>query len=201
MWILPWGRNADVALDAGVDHEACPLGLAPTSSTTAALALGDALAVCLMEKHHFTADQFAVFHPGGSLGKRLLMTVDMVMHKGDDNPVIGSGALVKDALFVMTDKGMGAVNAIDENGVLAGLLTDGDVRRGLKNGTEFLNRPVQDVMTVSPKVITADRLAAEALHVMEKHSPHPITVLPVVDENGKAVGMVHITDLLKQGVV
>ncbi len=195
------GRNADVALDAGVDHEACPLGLAPTSSTTAALALGDALAVCLMEKHHFTADQFAVFHPGGSLGKRLLMTVDMVMHKGDDNPVIGSGALVKDALFVMTDKGMGAVNAIDENGVLAGLLTDGDVRRGLKNGTEFLNRPVQDVMTVSPKVITADRLAAEALHVMEKHSPHPITVLPVVDENGKAVGMVHITDLLKQGVV
>ena len=87
------GRNADVALDAGVDHEACPLGLAPTSSTTAALALGDALAVCLMEKHHFTADQFAVFHPGGSLGKRLLMTVDMVMHKGDDNPVIGSGAL------------------------------------------------------------------------------------------------------------
>lgn len=194
-------QNADVVLDAGVKREAGKLGLAPTSSTTAALALGDALAISLMEEHHFTADQFAVFHPGGSLGKRLLMTVDMVMHKGKDNPVIARTASVKDALFVMTDKGLGAVNIIDSEGKLLGLMTDGDVRRGLNGGTDFLNHPVEDVMTAHPMVITKDKLAAEALHRMDEHRPHPITVLPVVDENGKSVGMVHVTDLLRQGVV
>lgn len=194
-------KDADVVLDAGVKKEACPLGLAPTSSTTAALALGDALAVCLMDVHHFTADQFAVFHPGGSLGKRLLLTVDMVMHKDGDNPLIAAGKTVKDALFVMTDKGMGAVSAVDEDGRLLGLLTDGDVRRGLKNGADFLNRTVEEAMTKDPAVITKDRLAAEALHMMEQHRPHPITVLPVVDEEKKAIGMVHVTDLLRQGVM
>lgn len=194
-------QNADVVLDAGVKREAGKLGLAPTSSTTAALALGDALAISLMEEHHFTADQFAVFHPGGSLGKRLLMTVDMVMHKEKDNPVISRTASVKDALFVMTDKGLGAVNIIDDEGKLLGLMTDGDVRRGLNQGTDFLNHPVEDVMTAHPMVITKDKLAAEALHRMDEHRPHPITVLPVVDEEGKSVGMVHVTDLLRQGVV
>lgn len=194
-------RNADVVLDAGVKREAGKLGLAPTSSTTAALALGDALAISLMEEHHFTADQFAVFHPGGSLGKRLLMTVDMVMHKGRDNPVISRGASVKDALFVMTDKGLGAVNIIDDEGKLLGLMTDGDVRRGLNQGSDFLNHPVESVMTVHPMVITREKLAAEALHLMDEHRPHPITVLPVVDQEGKSVGMVHVTDLLRQGVV
>ncbi len=194
-------KNADVALYAGVSHEAGSLGLAPTSSTTAALALGDALAIALMEDNHFTADKFAIFHPGGSLGKRLLLTVDMVMHKGADHPILGRTATVKDALFVMTDKGLGAVNVIDEDGRLLGLLTDGDVRRGLKNGVEFLNESVETVMTKTPQVITADKLAAEALHLMDDHKPHPITVLPVVDEAGRAVGMLHVTDLLRQGVV
>lgn len=194
-------KNADVVLDAGVAREAGKLGLAPTSSTTAALALGDALAISLMEKHHFTADQFAVFHPGGSLGKRLLMTVDMVMHKGEDNPVISQEAAVKDALFVMTAKGLGAVNVVDRDGALLGLLTDGDVRRGLSGGTDFLNHSVSSVMTKHPMVITKEKLAAEALHVMDEHKPHPITVLPVVDEKGRAVGMIHVTDLLRQGVV
>lgn len=194
-------KNADVVLDAGVDHEADSLGLAPTSSTTAALALGDALAVCLMERHHFTADNFAVFHPGGSLGKRLLLTVDMVMHKGEDNPVILETKSVKDALFAMTDKGLGAVSVVDADGILKGLMTDGDVRRGLEKGEGFLSLPVENVMTESPMVIAKDRLAAEALHRMEQHKPHPITVLPVADEAGKAIGMVHITDLLRQGVV
>lgn len=194
-------KEADAVLDAGVAREAGALGLAPTSSTTAALAMGDALAISLMEKHHFTADQFAVFHPGGSLGKRLLLTVEMVMHHGEDNPVIGEEKSVKDALFVMTDKGLGAVNVIDGEGKLLGLMTDGDVRRGLKAGTEFLNNPVKEAMTKSPEVITKEKLAAAALHLMEGHKPHPITVLPVVDEEGKAIGMLHVTDLLRQGVV
>lgn len=194
-------RNADAVLDAGVSKEADSLGLAPTSSTTAALALGDALAVTLMERNHFTADNFAVFHPGGSLGKKLLMTVSMVMHKGEDNPLISENASVKDALFVMTDKGLGAVSVVNAEGKLVGLLTDGDVRRGLKTGADFLSLPVSGVMTVAPLVISKEKLAAEALHIMEKHMPHPITVLPVADEEGNAIGMVHITDLLKQGVV
>ena len=194
-------RNSDVVLYAGAEKEADSLGLAPTSSTTAALALGDALAVTLMEKMHFTADNFAVFHPGGSLGRRLLLTVEMVMHKGDNNPVIFENSSIKDALFAMTDKGLGAVSVIDENYMLQGLMTDGDVRRGLENGINFLSLPVKEGMTKKPIVITPDKLAAEALHLMEKHVPHPITVLPVVDNNGKSVGMIHITDLLRQGVV
>ena len=194
-------KNSDVVLYAGAEKEADSLGLAPTSSTTAALALGDALAVTLMEKMHFTADNFAVFHPGGSLGRRLLLTVEMVMHKGDNNPVIFENSSIKDALFAMTDKGLGAVSVIDENYMLQGLMTDGDVRRGLENGINFLSLPVKEGMTKKPIVITPDKLAAEALHLMEKHVPHPITVLPVVDNNGKSVGMIHITDLLRQGVV
>ena len=194
-------KNSDVVLYAGAEKEADSLGLAPTSSTTAALALGDALAVTLMEKMHFTADNFAVFHPGGSLGRRLLLTVEMVMHKGDNNPVIFENSSIKDALFAMTDKGLGAVSVIDENYMLQGLMTDGDVRRGLEKGINFLSLPVKEGMTPKPIVITPDKLAAEALHLMEKHVPHPITVLPVVDNNGKSVGMIHITDLLRQGVV
>ncbi len=194
-------KNSDVVLYAGAEKEADSLGLAPTSSTTAALALGDALAVTLMEKMHFTADNFAVFHPGGSLGRRLLLTVEMVMHKGDSNPVIFENSSVKDALFAMTDKGLGAVSVIDENYMLQGLMTDGDVRRGLEKGINFLSLPVKEGMTKKPIVITPDKLAAEALHLMEKHVPHPITVLPVLDNNGKSVGMIHITDLLRQGVV
>lgn len=194
-------KNSDVVLYAGAEKEADSLGLAPTSSTTAALALGDALAVTLMEKMHFTADNFAVFHPGGSLGRRLLLTVEMVMHKGDNNPVIFENSSIKDALFAMTDKGLGAVSVIDENYMLQGLMTDGDVRRGLENGINFLSLPVKEGMTKKPIVITPDKLAAEALHLMEKHVPHPITVLPVADNNGKSVGMIHITDLLRQGVV
>lgn len=193
-------RNADAVLDAGVKKEADSLGLAPTSSTTAALALGDALAVCLMERHHFTADNFAIFHPGGALGKKLLLTVEMVMHKGDENPLISETASVKDALFVMTDKGLGAVSVVDQEGRLKGLMTDGDVRRGLEKGMDFLTRPVGEAMTKNPQLISKERLAAEALHRMEQHEPHPITVLPVV-ENEKAIGMLHITDLLKQGVM
>ena len=194
-------KNSDVILDASVEKEACPLGLAPTTSTTVALALGDALAIVLLSCHHFTKNQFAIYHPGGALGRKLLMTVENVMHKGNDNPVISEDSIVQDALFMMTEKGLGAVSVVDEEGRLVGLVTDGDVRRGLETGSNFLQWPVDAMMTKNPRQITRDKLAAEALHIMEKNQPRPITVLPVVDGDGKAVGMVHLTDLLRQGVV
>lgn len=194
-------KNADVTLLVSVESEACPLGLAPTTSTTAALALGDALAICLLEEHQFTAEKFAVFHPGGSLGRKLLLTVESVMHKGEENPTISKDTTVKEALFVMTNKGLGAVTVIDETGKLLGLVTDGDIRRGMDKGDAFLVKSVAEIMTVNPKTITKDKLAAEALHVMEDHAPRPITVLPVVGDHGESLGMVHITDLLKRGIV
>ena len=195
------GKNADVILDVGVSKEACPLGLAPTSSTTAALAYGDALALALLKKHNFTASQFAIFHPGGSLGRKLLLTVGNIMHKGDENPTVLADTTVQDALFVITDKGLGAVSVVDEKGIMQGVLTDGDIRRGLSKGVDFLQRPVRELMTANPKTITQDKLAAQALHLMESNKPKPITVLPVLDENRKVIGLLHMTDLVRQGVV
>jgi len=195
------GKNADVILDVGVSKEACPLGLAPTSSTTAALAYGDALALALLKKHNFTASQFVIFHPGGSLGRKLLLTVGNIMHKGDENPTVLADTTVQDALFVITDKGLGAVSVVDENGVMQGVLTDGDIRRGLSKGVDFLQRPVKELMTANPKTITEDKLAAQALHLMESNKPKPITVLPVLDKERKVIGLLHMTDLLRHGVV
>ena len=195
------GRQADIVLNVGVTREACPLGLAPTSSTTAALAYGDALAIELLSARKFTADQFAVFHPGGSLGRKLLLTVENVMHKGDENPVVTGEMLVEDALFVITDKGLGAVSVIDDDKKMIGVLTDGDIRRGLSKGFDFLTRPVVELMTKSPKTITKDKLAAEALHIMESNKPRPITVLPVIDAEKHVIGLLHMTDLVHQGVI
>ena len=193
-------KNSDVVLDVGVKREACPLGLAPTSSTTAALAFGDALAMALMGKHHFTSKQFAVFHPGGSLGRKLLLTVGDIMHSGSENPVVKGTATVTEALFIITDKGLGAVSVVDDNNIMIGLLTDGDIRRGLSKGVDFLKRPVTELMTKSPKFITKEKLAAQALHIMESHTPKPITVLPVLDEERHVIGLLHMTDLVRQGV-
>ena len=194
-------KNSDVVLDVGVKREACPLGLAPTSSTTAALAFGDALAMALMGQHHFTSKQFAVFHPGGSLGRKLLLTVGNIMHSGSENPIVHGTATVTEALFVITDKGLGAVSVVDENDIMIGLLTDGDIRRGLSKGMDFLKRPVTELMTKNPKFITKDKLAAQALHIMESHTPKPITVLPVLDEERHVIGLLHMTDLVRKGVV
>lgn len=194
-------KNADVVLNVGVSKEACPLGLAPTSSTTAALAYGDALALALLQRHHFTASQFAIFHPGGSLGRRLLLTVGDIMHSGEENPVVVGETTVQEALFVITDKGLGAVSVIDADGVMQGVLTDGDIRRGLSKGVDFLQRPVTELMTKQPKTITKDKLAAQALHIMESNHPKPITVLPVIDADNKVIGLLHMTDLVRQGVV
>ena len=197
----PLAKNSDVVLDVGVEKEACPLGLAPTSSTTAALAYGDAIALALLQKRNFTASQFAVFHPGGSLGRKLLLTVGNIMHKGEENPLVSAETTVQEALFVITDKGLGAVSVVDEDGKMLGVLTDGDIRRGLSKGVDFLQRSVADLMTKAPKYITADKLAAQALHLMESNQPKPITVLPVLDENKVVIGLLHMTDLVRQGVV
>ena len=194
-------QNADVFLDVGIEKEACPLGLAPTASTTAALAMGDALAVALLSARNFTPEDFALCHPGGALGRKLLLTVEAVMHGGEDNPVVTLDKTVKEALFVITARGLGATSVIENDGRLAGIITDGDIRRGLENGHDFLDKPVGTLMTKKPRTITKEKLAAYALHLMEKNQPRPITVLPVVDEYQHAIGMIHLTDLLRQGVV
>ena len=195
------GRNADFFIDTGVEREACPLGLAPTASTTATLAMGDALTIALMSARNFTAQNFAVFHPGGALGRKLLLKVENVMHSGEDNPVIHYSRTAKEALFMMTDKGLGATSVVDDEGHFIGLVTDGDIRRCLAKGSEFLDASVENLMTRTPQTITQDKLAASALSLMEKHKPRPITVLPVVDVERNPVGIVHLTDLLRQGVV
>lgn len=182
-------KNSDIVLNVGVTREACPLGLAPTSSTTAALAYGDALALALLSKRKFTASQFAVFHPGGSLGRKLLLTVEDIMHSGTENPLVKADISVQDALFVITDKGLGAVSVVDDDNKMLGVLTDGDIRRGLSKGVDFLKRPVTELMTASPKTITKEKLAAQALHIMESNRPKPITVLPVVDAENHVIGL------------
>ena len=194
-------KNSDIVLNVGVTREACPLGLAPTSSTTAALAYGDALALALLSKRKFTASQFAVFHPGGSLGRKLLLTVEDIMHSGTENPLVKADISVQDALFVITDKGLGAVSVVDNDNKMLGVLTDGDIRRGLSKGVDFLKGPVTELMTASPKTITKEKLAAQALHIMESNRPKPITVLPVVDAENHVIGLLHMTDLVRQGVV
>ena len=194
-------KNSDVVLLAQVEREACPLGFGTNYKYNSSIGLGRCFGGMFTRAHHFTPENFAVFHPGGSLGRRLLLTVENIMHGGEDNPVVHKGATVRDALFVMTEKGLGATSVIDEDGHLIGLVTDGDVRRGLDSGSNFLEWPVEDMMTNMPRTITKDKLAAEALHVMEKNQPRPITVLPVVDEEGHAMGIVHITDLLRRGIV
>ena len=195
------GTNCDYFINIGVEREACVLGLAPTSSTTATLAMGDAIAMALMDERKFTQQDFALFHPGGALGRKLLLTVGDVMHIGEENPVVKIGATVKDAIFEMTAKGLGAVSVVDTNEKFFGIVTDGIIRRALDKSKNFLEEPVENVTHKDALIIDAKKLAAEALSVMDKHKPRPITVLPVVDEDKNVVGMVHLTDLLRKGIV
>lgn len=194
-------KFSDYFINISVEREACPLGLAPTASTTATLAMGDAIAVALMTVRNFTKQEFAMFHPGGALGRRLLLTVENVMHMGEDNPIIFADKSVKDALFVMTEKGLGAVSIIDKDGKFIGLITDGMIRRSLAEDNNFLDERVREIMFKTPLIIRPDAMAASALHVMESHKPNPITVLPVINETGNPVGIVHLTDLLRNGVI
>lgn len=191
-------RESDAHLNAAVDKEACPHNLAPTASTTAALALGDALAVALLDARGFTAEDFARTHPGGSLGRRLLVHVRDVMHTGAALPTVSVSASLKDALLEMTRKGLGMTAAIDNAGRLAGIFTDGDLRRALEKTVDVHTAKLADLMIRNPKTIGPDQLAVEAVERMQELK---INGLLVVDANQKLVGALNMHDLLKAGVV
>jgi len=191
-------READAHLNAAVDKEACPLNLAPTASTTAALALGDALAVALLDARGFSADDFARTHPGGSLGRRLLIHVRDVMHTGDELPKIDHDASLKVALLEMTKKGLGMTAVVDAAGRVAGVFTDGDLRRALEHALDLQQARVTDLMTRNPKTIHADELAVAAVEKMETLK---INGLLVVDADNTLVGALNMHDLLQAGVV
>ncbi|HOP75415.1 MAG TPA: KpsF/GutQ family sugar-phosphate isomerase [Bacillota bacterium] len=191
-------RNSDLVLKVKVTREACPMGLAPTASTTAVLALGDALAVVLSEARQFKPEDYALFHPGGALGRKLLLTVEKLMRTGEENPTIPLDSSVRDAVIAMTTRGnLGAAIIVDDHQTLLGIITDGDLRRILEKYENPLALPVKQVMTANPKAITREKLAAEAMRVMEGDGHHNITVLPVVDEERKVVGVIHLHDVIQ----
>jgi arabinose-5-phosphate isomerase len=191
-------KAAEVNLNVHVTHEACPLNLAPTSSTTAALVMGDALAVALLEARGFTAEDFAFSHPGGALGRRLLLKVENVMHSGDELPHVQRGTLLKNALMEMTLKRLGMTVILEPDGRLAGVFTDGDLRRTLDRNLNIQIATIDEVMTPRGKTVRPDMLAAEALKIMEDHK---ILALVVVDGDDRPIGALNMHDLLRAGVM
>ncbi len=191
-------KNSDYIIDTSVDKEACSLGLAPTASTTAMLAMGDALAVALLEKKGFREKDFALFHPGGILGKRLLLRVDDIMRKGRDNPIVSEGTKVKKALVAITRARAGSASVVDKKGRLTGIFTDGDLRRHIDKDTHITDRIIRDVMTKNPTAITKDKLAAEAFGLLKERK---IDEIPVVDDRNRPIGLLDVQDLLKAGLV
>lgn len=194
----PLAKAAAVNLDASVSQEACPLNLAPTSSTTVSLVLGDALAIALLEARGFTAEDFAFSHPGGALGRRLLLKVESVMHQGAELPVVKRGTPLREALLEMTRKGLGMTVVVEADGRLAGVFTDGDLRRALDRSIDVREAGIDELMTIPGKTIRADALAAEALKLMEDHK---ISALVVIDDNRMPVGALNMHDLLRAGVM
>lgn len=191
-------KFSDVALDINVEKEACSLGLAPTTSTTATLVLGDALAVALLEAKGFTADDFALSHPGGSLGRKLLLTIDEVMAVGHELPLVKHNATVMQALFEISDKGLGMTGVIDDNNNLLGVFTDGDLRRALDKQVDIHESTVEQVMTPKSVTMIQGKLAVDALNLMQKHK---ISAMFIVDDQQKPVGAIKMHTLLKAGVV
>ena len=191
-------KAACANLDVSVDAEACPLNLAPTTSTTATLAMGDALAIDLLEARKFSAEDFAFSHPGGALGRRLLLTVKDIMHQGDQMPSVMAHQSLQDALVEMTQKGFGMTSVMSNDNKLIGIFTDGDLRRIFELKVDIVNTPISEVMTTNPKTIHQNTLAAEALTLMEKSS---ITALIVADDNHYPRGVIHLHDVLRAGVV
>ncbi|MGE3769853.1 MAG: SIS domain-containing protein [Bdellovibrionales bacterium] len=189
------GKAGDIVLTLPAMPEACPMGMAPTTSTTLTLALGDALSVALMETRGFTKDDFGVRHPGGKLGKMLLRVSDL-MHTGEAVPTIHDGATMAEAIMMISKKRMGCVGVVNDGGILLGMITDGDLRRHMDS--HIMDKTVNDVMTKTPKTMTADKLAVEAVALMQDRS---ITQLFVLDEAGRPVGLIHIHDCLKAGLV
>lgn len=194
----PLAQAADVNLDISVETEACPLGLAPTASTTVTLVMGDALAVALLEARGFSAEDFAFSHPGGALGRRLLLKVEDVMHSGDELPQVFPETLLPKALLEMTSKGFGMTTVVDHQGTLLGVFTDGDLRRVIDHKLELDKATMDQVMTRRPKTVSAETLAAEALRIMEDHK---ITALVVEDAECHPIGVVHMHDILRAGVI
>jgi len=194
------GRAADIVLDVAVRAEACPLGLAPTASTTAMLALGDALAIAAMEARGFTRDDFALFHPAGALGRRLTLRVSDVMRTGAQMALVSGETTLRDTLFAITKAGAGAAFIIDIDGRLVGILTDGDVRRALLKDDDALSRAAGEIMNRHPLVIEGDPLAAEALAILEESERRPGEA-PVLDADGRPVGCIMLKDLLRCGIV
>jgi arabinose-5-phosphate isomerase len=194
----PLAREAVANLDVSVPREACPLGLAPTSSTTATLVMGDALAVSLLEARGFSAEDFAFSHPGGTLGRRLLLRVSDIMHTGDKIPQVSRDTLLSGALLEISRKGLGMTTVVDEHGAMIGVFTDGDLRRTLDRNLDVHTTPIHDVMTENGKTIADDQLAVEALNLMEEVK---ITALPVTNRQGELVGAINMHDLLRAGVI
>jgi len=191
-------QAATINIDVSVEREACPLGLAPTSSTTAALVMGDALAISLLEARDFTPEDFARSHPAGSLGRRLLLHVADLMHTGDAVPQIDEGTLLSGALLEMTRKSLGMTGIVDQHGKITGIFTDGDLRRALDQGADVHQTPISEVMTHNCTTVTADILAAEALQIMDSKK---INALLVVDDKQQLVGALNMHDMLRAGVV
>jgi arabinose-5-phosphate isomerase len=194
-------RQADVVLDVSVAEEACPMNLAPTSSTTAALAMGDALAMALLDRRGLRPEDYAQLHPRGSLGWRALFKVRDLMHMGDALPVIGEDASMKEAIEEMSRKGLGMTTVVDGAGRLVGVITDGDLRRQQLAHGALLDRRAGDCATSRPSLIGADELAARALDLMETHVPRPITSLVIADGGGRPVGVIHLHDILRAKIV
>lgn len=190
--------ESDINLDAAVEKEACPLGLAPTSSTTVALVLGDALAVALLDARGFTEEDFALSHPGGSLGRRLLLHVSDIMHTGDRIPHVPEQASLRDALLEITDKGLGMTAIVNQQQQVLGIYTDGDLRRTLDKNIDVHTASVKEVMTANCKTIPANILAAEALTIMQQNK---INAMLVVDQNNTLIGALNMHDLLRAGVI
>jgi len=191
------GIRSDVFLDVAVEKEACPLGKAPTASTTATLAMGDALAVCLLRKRGFTEEDFLFFHPSGALGRGMLYTVEELMHKGDALPIVKASDSFATVLIEISQKKLGCAVVVDEFGKTCGVLTDGDIRRTLMNNDSVANLFAKDVMSKNPKTLSPNELAARALRIMEDNS---ITSLIVNTDSGEPIGLLHIHNLLKAGV-
>ncbi|MEJ2470333.1 MAG: KpsF/GutQ family sugar-phosphate isomerase [Desulfuromonadales bacterium] len=193
-------RAGDVFLDISIREEACPLQLAPTASTTATLALGDALAVALLQERGFREEDFALYHPGGALGKRLLLRVEDLMHVGEDIPKVTIKTPLKDALYEISSKKLGITGVVDDQGELVGVFSDGDLRRKIEQGIEVLNKPICAIMSANPKRILRTNLAAKALQRMEEHKITSLFVFETED-NRVPIGIIHLHDLLKAGVI
>lgn len=192
-------RDCDVFLDAGVETEACPLNLAPTSSTTVAMVVGDALAASVLTMKGFSREDFSRLHPSGALGRRLLFRVKDLMYSEEDLPLVESGTLMRQALITLTGKNMGAVIVVSATGELMGIFTDGDLRRAVQQHEDMLNLKIDELMTANPIVIHEHRMAAEALSLMENR-PSPISVIPVLDSKDKVSGIIRLHDLVQAGI-